>query len=152
MDNNLNNMKVTRCSESEILNSWGIHPPSPCGTKRAQISLNLVLTFSTVYILSYYFIRVMALCVEEPQLGYIISGRIHSEQQDTPRQLQVAAADNLLFTTDRSLSPSPLLEREYGHELTHSLGDPRSHQLKTINVTGCKKHPVSFLLVSTQEM
>ena len=47
----------------------------------------------------------MALSVEEPQLGCIISGRIHSEQQDTPRQLQAAGAD-WLFTRDPSLTPS----------------------------------------------
>ena len=92
----------------------------------------------------------MALSVEEPQLGCIISGRMHSQQQDTPRQLQVTAAD-WIFTIDPSLTPLSLLKREYGDELTHSLRERRSHHLKTTNVTDCKTHPVSFLLVSTQE-
>ena len=38
-----------------------------------------------------------------------------------------------------------------GDEVTHSLRDPRSHHLNTTNVTDCKTHAVSFLLVSTQE-
>ena len=91
-----------------------------------------------------------ALCVEEPRPGYIISGRIHYEQQDTPRQLQVAAAD-WLFTRDPRLTPSPLLEREYGDKQTHLLRGSRSQDLKTITVTDCKNHRVSFLLVSRGE-
>ena len=49
------------------------HSPPPMEPKAHIISISDVSSFSTVSILSCYPIREVALCVEEPQLGWISS-------------------------------------------------------------------------------
>ena len=95
--------------------------PPPDGTKRAHRSRSIsdVSSFSTVSVLSFYPIRVRALCVKQPQVGCISS----------KRTLCIHVCMYLPFSTFKSLRDFYLKNSVFKYQILSLLLYPREEEL-----------------------